>query len=257
MTEQSTPPANRLTLSSLQIDRLDGIDIPFSIGDLVPGINLVIGPNASGKSRTAAALRTLLWPALSETSSVIGGKFKAGDSDWIVKINGRNADLWQDGRAMTTSVVEAMAENDRDRYLLSLQDLLHAIDKPLAEQIQKESAGGYDLPKARTIADVPKSLPKPKGSGELKTYNAARNELRFRQDGDANLRLQEQSLIALGQEIESIQVAGSRVRLIDKALEHADLITEIHDLEARLGVFPESVSRMDGTEASTLASLRS
>ena len=52
-----------MRLMSLHIDQLPGIDGPLGVVDLVPGVNVIVGPNASGKSSLLRALLALLYPS--------------------------------------------------------------------------------------------------------------------------------------------------------------------------------------------------
>ena len=50
-----------MKLVRLWIDRLPGIGEGFEVAELDPGLNLVLGPNASGKSSLCRAVRALLY----------------------------------------------------------------------------------------------------------------------------------------------------------------------------------------------------
>ena len=52
-----------LYFTRIAIDRLDGLEPSgFAIENLEPGINVVYGPNASGKTSLSGAIRQLLAP---------------------------------------------------------------------------------------------------------------------------------------------------------------------------------------------------
>ena len=54
---------------------------------LSPGITLVVGPNASGKTTTALALQTLLWPeSAGKPPPSLAGGFRVGDVRWQIDL---------------------------------------------------------------------------------------------------------------------------------------------------------------------------
>jgi predicted ATPase len=48
-------------VKNLRIEKLPGIRPGFSLNEIDPGVNLVVGPNASGKSSLCRAVRALLY----------------------------------------------------------------------------------------------------------------------------------------------------------------------------------------------------
>ena len=52
-----------MRLTRLKIQQLPGIDPGFELDKIDPGVNLVTGPNAIGKSSLIRALRYLVAPA--------------------------------------------------------------------------------------------------------------------------------------------------------------------------------------------------
>ncbi len=51
-----------MRLRLIEIRRLPGIDEPLRVEGLAPGVNVVLGPNASGTSSLCRAVRATLWP---------------------------------------------------------------------------------------------------------------------------------------------------------------------------------------------------
>ena len=63
------------------IDRLDGLEPSgFALAELEPGINIVYGPNASGKTSLCGAIRQLLAPGSRPTA--FAGRSSAGPCKW-------------------------------------------------------------------------------------------------------------------------------------------------------------------------------
>ena len=52
-----------MKLKRLAVRRMPGFeDRGFDLEDLSEGLNLIVGPNASGKTTICRAIRALLWP---------------------------------------------------------------------------------------------------------------------------------------------------------------------------------------------------
>jgi len=51
-----------MRLQRLTLRRLPGIHREFELTDLSPRLNVIVGPNASGKTSICQAVRRLLWP---------------------------------------------------------------------------------------------------------------------------------------------------------------------------------------------------
>ena len=61
-THQRQDTRERLAFTRIEIDRAPGISPGFAIEHLSPELNIIFGPNASGKSTTARAIQALIWP---------------------------------------------------------------------------------------------------------------------------------------------------------------------------------------------------
>lgn len=117
--------------------------------DFAQHINIIIGPNASGKSSTARALHDLIWRHTDDEVSAHA----------VVTHDGREWELNLDGRRVTSQVNGEEAVllgipvwEGRKRYTLALDDLLAAQDGDLAQQVVNASTG-YDLSAAEQSLD--------------------------------------------------------------------------------------------------------
>src|SRR5690349_8820071 len=75
---------NSLLIERVAVERLDGIVGRFEIPALGPGITLIYGPNASGKSRTATALQGLIWPDTTPVRAEFSGSLAMAGDQWFV-----------------------------------------------------------------------------------------------------------------------------------------------------------------------------
>ena len=136
-----TPPT--LHFRRLQVRRMPGVDGGgFAVDGLSPGVNVVFGPNGCGKSRTAAAINSLLWPGGRERVSLSGVASLDGQ-DWRIDLDA-GAVRYQCGGAESGPPLLPPSDA-RDRYNLPLHELLHDDSADFAETILRESSGGYDL----------------------------------------------------------------------------------------------------------------
>jgi exonuclease SbcC len=164
-----------MKLRRLSIDRLPGITKPFTLepGD---GVNLLVGPNASGKSSVARAVRRLLWPDRKAAEAfLVEARFDAG-GDLVAKAVGTSISWARDGFPIDTPALPG--DLLAGCYNLTVSDLLlagGAVTGDLARDIRREMAGGFDLDRVR--ADVAANQPTTrKASDLLKIREAARQQ---------------------------------------------------------------------------------
>jgi len=163
-------------LVELELRAFPGVDRPFRIDEFAPGANLLLGPNASGKSRVAQAVRAVLDPSSSR-----------GDDISIVAV------FEHDGQRLRASRVGDGVRWERDGVpteppplpdghlldglFLGLEDLhrFGGSDRLIATRLATELAGGVDLAAARKVlAEVGPHH----GRAEAKAWNDARDERR-------------------------------------------------------------------------------
>ncbi len=93
-----------MRLRKINVDRIPGIKTPFSV-EAKKGINLILGPNESGKSSLVRTMLHLLWPVPVNGSPIIA-----------------NGEFFQDGKSL-------LAESNHDSLVTWKRDG-QKIDRP-------------------------------------------------------------------------------------------------------------------------------
>jgi hypothetical protein len=235
------------------IRRMLGITDGFELKGLGRGVNLVYGPNASGKTTTARAVEALLWPRVAdrETTALEGVAELAGDR-WSIRVDTGLVQYQQNGAA-AGSLPTAPVEN-RDRYRLWLPDLLRAEDADFARKILIESSGGFDLEEA--ARNLERKRPSHRQRQQQLELRKAREKVREARAAQEALSTEGSELAAkegrlsLGPELEE------KLLLLRTAAEHAARRDEAGVARERLDALPPILARLRGDEAERLAELR-
>ena len=143
-----------LNFTEVKIREMPGFETGgFAIRDLAPGMNIIYGPNASGKSSLGRAMRRLLraTDADGDDCSLLGKLMMDGE---VVLIDYKPGKVitQQGGKEVQTQNLAPDAM--KGRYILALADLLADDEEAdeLTKKILTEAAGGYDLPVAARSA---------------------------------------------------------------------------------------------------------
>jgi DNA repair protein SbcC/Rad50 len=137
-----------MRLHALRIHRLPGIRPGFSLEGLGPGVNLILGPNASGKSSLVRSLRYLL--SESERNDPLGLFLEAelfgAEETWTVLREGSRVEWRRDGSRSDPPLLPE--SRFLHCYWLAVEDLLaveHEADAEIHARLRRELTGGYDL----------------------------------------------------------------------------------------------------------------
>ncbi len=227
-------------LSRIGIRHFAGVeaDEAFEIDSFSPGINLVHGPNGSGKTTTARALQELLWnQADSPEYRLMDALLKIGNRSWNLAWNATRPEVHsQDGSTPPRQPPEL-----RSRYTWSLRDLLHATDQDLAVQIAREMAGGVDFEALERLSrgGVAPSFPR-KLHDQFEKASAKAREILQTQ---ARLQHRSEQLEDLQTERSRLEVQHARGPLLVKLIELRDREAERDRLRQQLREFPESLAQ--------------
>lgn len=231
-----------MRLRSLVVKQLPGLPDGRRLDNVQDGVTMLIGPNASGKSRLAEALNTVLNPGASADSApVVTATFDANGATYVANRTGGSLTWTRDGQ----TVEPPIAPQDAARHLVQLQDLM-SLDGPnraVLERLKVELAGGFDLHRLREDlkAQPPTSRGrKAPGSKEAQALERAqtafealrkkRQELKHNEDRIKDWRKQEAALKA----------TASRKEVLGLALDRLDADDALQAAKARRDALPHA-----------------
>lgn len=234
--------ASPVTVQQLDVKRIAGVtpDSGFTLEELPAGLVLIHGPNGCGKSTTAAAIQSVLWPEATP-----------GDYLDLRAVVTQEGDRWElEARGTRVSALRGTekvphpawtAPELRGRYHWSLQTLLEGQDGDLAAALAAEMAGGVDFHMLARHLGWEKTPSAPqKLSRELKDLHKRQQQLRRDQE-----ELQNEAGELRQQRNLQKQLAAKRDRApcVDLALERIRKQHELQELESRLAGTPEGVKQ--------------
>ena len=260
-----------MRLRRIAIRRLPGIPRPgFELDGFADGINVVVGPNASGKTSISRAVRAALYGGeLARESVDVEAVFALGDGE---DEDGR--DRREDGNGPREGLIQAARTGgvliwtrDGERieapalpehrfvscYTLHLEDLLAGdadTDADIARRLVREMAGGYDLVAARRECGF--SVPPRAGRTEANEVSSAGSDLRHRQARYRDLQRDEEQLDPLERELDEAREAEREAALAEQALRLLEKRREGAGLERRMAALPSGLGRLSGDEAEAL-----
>ena len=265
-----------MKLRRIAIRRLPGIPRPgFELDGFADGINVVVGPNASGKTSIPRAVRAALYGGeLAGESVDVEAVFAlgdAGDEDeryrredgtgpreaLVQAARTGGALIWT--RAGERIETPALPEHRFiSCYTLHLEDLLAGdadTDADIARRLVREMAGGYDLDAARRECGF--SVPPRAGQKEAGEVSSADSDLRRRRAEHRDLQRDEEQIDPLERELDEAREAERETALAEQALRLLEKRREGAGLERRLAALPSDLERLCGDEAEALERLAS
>ena len=258
-----------MRLRRVAVRRLPGIPRPgFELEGFADGINVIVGPNASGKTSIPRAVRAVLYAGeLARENVDVEAVFALGDGEAEGRGEGEGEGDIQAARigsAVTWTRngqrIEAPALPEHrfvSCYTLHIEDLLGGdadTDGDIAQRVVREMAGGYDLDGARNACGF--SVPSRVGQTEVKELSSAESELRQQQGRQRELQRDEERLGSLERDLLVAQDAEREAARVEAALRLLEKRQERLEVERRRAALPPDMDRLSGTEAETLERLR-
>ncbi len=241
-----------LHVNRVEVRRMPGFPAGFTLTDLCEGINIIYGPNASGKSTTAQTIQALLWPGIAPNRAAFRGQLRLAGSDWLVEYDAGHSRVQRDGSDLDR--LDIAPPETRDRYILTLHDLLSADNASFAEDILRESAGGYDTGAALQQLDYREKTSRP--TKEINRVKSATQAVQDARKAQRALRKEESDLHALRIQRETANEARSHAELLRAAIKYAQARHALDDAQRMVKPFPDQISKLTGHEAEDLDKLR-
>jgi uncharacterized protein YhaN len=238
-----------LHFAELHVRRAPGCKGGWSLRGLGPGINVIFGPNASGKTTTARAITAVLWPSTASQRGEIAASFALDDVSWHAEIHGTSAVFQRDGTpGQPPQIPDAVTI--RNRCHVALHDLLQTSDDEIGKAILIEAAGGYDLTAAVATLNF-SDKPQLKKS-DRSDFAHAQSTLRGIEKSLVALAEDSNRLAKLGVDIEKAEKAGERALLLKQAMESRSHSAAYGVAAARLAGFDRRLEKLAGKESEQL-----
>ncbi len=239
-----------MKLRSLDIRVLPGLDQGFKIEFNPDAVNVVTGPNASGKSSLIRAVRALLYPDLMNDFCDLRAEWQRDQQSIICERRGHQASWFADGEA-----VDAPMLPDADSlgaFLISSEDLtaLGSADEHISARLRTMLAGGYDLDGVLDAAPLAARSRPQKLGRELAQQ---RSDVASKEAEYAELHAELATLEKLNRQLAATVDAAGRLRASEDALALADAIAGRSAVEQTLiEEYPGGMDRLRGDELERL-----
>lgn len=212
------------------------------------GLVIIHGPNGSGKTTVARAIRELLWPNQDPTGGRLESRWRTGDQEHVAALFGGMVD-WSPPLQSSPLVAAAPLARFGLRTLLEHDD---ASDLNIAAAIRRELAGGLDLDAAMSVFDSPER-PRTRG-GDANRYRDALKKRASAIQVARDLADQEKRLGELILQIDRARSASSHVRwarCLKKLLESSIALRSLESIE-----FDPRLDRIRGDEIDRVQTMR-
>ena len=223
------------------------------LAGLSPNINIIAGPNASGKSSTARVIQSLIWKGgagdvQAESSVTIG------NTGWEVRLDPGRRMIQREG--IDDEFTGIPSPESCGRYMLALHDLISANESDLARHIMKESVGGYDIDEAQARLGY-SNLIKNRGAGEFVAFDKAEKNYRIAKNKQEELKKQEEKLRELYRDKERAEKAAGLCSFYSTVKDYLFAKQDHEKLTVLLEKFPDGMERVDGDEYKNIQALES
>ena len=249
------PPA--LFFTSIEIRRMPGFPTgDLEVDDLCPGVNIIYGPNASGKTTLGRAIHRLLRPTDPPHGNVsLRTTFELNGIPISLDYDMGHVKCQNQADGADIDCPKLAPPEIGDRHVLALHDLVSSkTDHDLAQDIARELAGGYDVAEASRVLG---HRDRASGKGKLsKNHQAAKRAYREALGRQDSLLEQQATLKQLQADKQAASDAQIRLGLLEKATECVDAGETSKQAHLRVEAFPQGIGKITSHDVKELDRLK-
>lgn len=228
-----------LHFKELEIYQMPGFPhgLPL-LKELHPQVNIIAGPNASGKSSTARVLQQIL-NRTSSTPFHARAVLEINGDQWQLEHRYGRLTIQREGKEAELSLP---GEELLRRHMLAFHELIGEDERDLARKIARDAIGGYDLRQAQEKLAYSSRI-KSVGNHHKRYLQARKNLSNYQQDL-RHLEEKRQSLDGLRAKMAQIRQAEQKQDFYQLVLEYRKLERELHGLEQAFQKYPSVLSEL-------------
>ncbi|MFU8831382.1 MAG: hypothetical protein ACNA7J_04410, partial [Wenzhouxiangella sp.] len=239
-----------MKLKELEIRLLPGLDQPFTVEFEPAAVNVITGPNASGKSSLIRAVRALLYPdQLSEFCHLRAAWDRDGQH---LECERRGSHVSWLENSVTTSRPRLPGKENLGAFLISSEDLtaLGSTDEHISARLRTMLAGGYDLDAVLSEGPLSSRSRPQKAARELSRLGTA---VADKENEYAQLQDELGALEHLDRELAATTDAAARLNACEDAIALSEAIARRSAMEITLiEEYPGGMDRLRGDEMTRL-----
>lgn len=206
---------------------------------------IFIGANGSGKTSTSKAILKSIW-ADNTRNYTLDSSAVIGTEPWYTRLDSGYVERQRSGQVVELDGLPP--PEDQNQYLLAMHQLVVDDDIALAEEINRQLSGGYDLSKAGAGLSFSSNV-NTKAISESKDLQKAKAQVAAEQRKQEELKRKEEGVAALNQKLESLNLELQREKRYDAELRVRKAQVAQDEAQEAFSLFPDELAHFTMRDA--------